>query len=252
MTKGAVAHLLLAACVAGLLALAGCGSEGGLLPPPPPAAPIESASPPPPASAPVPEPLPAEEIAVPEPPAPAEPAPAPQPPLAHRSVWKLSIRRGRIATGRFRTIPLGRNDQVFDSFPPGPLELECREWPEKSRPSESAVIDVVDPDGLWVSDMCNTVSGQSRRLSEDNFFTDAEPIDLTVEWLRELGVFDETVTVEPAGYPDALYPRFRAVRDGKIIAIVTVTRLQRELDAPPDFPVFYFADGYQECDGPTA
>ena len=46
-------------------------------------------------------------------------------------------------------------------------------------------------------------------------FTDAEPIDLAVGWLKQLGATEETDTVEPAGYPDALWRRFRAVREGK-------------------------------------
>ena len=54
-------------------------------------------------------------------------------------------------------------------------------------------------------------------------YVDAELIDLALEGLRELGVFDEKVTVERTGYPDHLYRRtFRAVRDGKIIAIIGV------------------------------
>lgn len=54
-------------------------------------------------------------------------------------------------------------------------------------------------------------------------YVGAELIDLALEGLRELGVFDEKVTVERTGYPDHLYRRtFRAVRDGKIIAIIGV------------------------------
>ena len=78
-------------------------------------------------------------------------------------------------------------------------------------------------------------------------------LDLALEGLRELGVFDETVTVELAGYPDHPYRRtFRAVWDWKIIAIVTVLGHQPEPDAPPDPPTLYFAGEYWVCDGPGA
>ena len=151
----------------------------------------------------------------------------------------------------YRTIPPGRNNQVFDSFPPGPFELECRDWLGEEPTGQTATLDAVDPDGLWVSDRCHTVNHVTEMPSPDRFFTDAEPIDLAVDWLKQLGAIEETDMVEPAGYPDALWREFRAVRDGKVIAIVTVTRLQQELDAPPDSPAYYFADSYQECDGPN-
>ena len=151
----------------------------------------------------------------------------------------------------YRTIPTGRNNQVFDSFPPGPIELECRDWLGEEPTGQTATLDAVDPDGLWVSDRCHTVNRMSELPSPGRGFTDAEPIDLAVGWLKQLGAIEEIDTVEPAGYPDALWPKFRAVREGKTIAIVTVTKLQQELDAPPDSPVYYFADSYQECDSPN-
>ena len=151
----------------------------------------------------------------------------------------------------YRTIPTGRSNQVYDSFPPGPVELECRDWLGEEPTGENATLDVIDPDGLWVSDRCNTVNHVSELPSPDRGFAEAEPIDLAVEWLKQLGAIEETDTVEPAGYPDALYPRFRAVRDGKTIALVTITRLQQEPSAPPDAPASYLADSYQQCDGPT-
>lgn len=150
----------------------------------------------------------------------------------------------------YRTIPAGRSNQVYDSFPPGPVELECRDWLGEEPTGENATLDVIDPDGLWVSDSCDTVNHVSELPSPDRGFVEAEPIDLAVGWLKQLGVIEETDTVEPAGYPDALYPRFRAIREGKTIAIVTVTRLQEEPSTPPGAPVYYFADSYQQCDGP--
>ncbi len=98
------------------------------------------------------------------------------------------------------TLPPRRHDQVFFYCPPGPLRLQCKD--NQGEPlGRPAILDAVDPDGLWVSDLCNTIGGQAQTPSEQSL-TDAEPIVLAVALLRQLGAFDEADTVEPAGYPD--------------------------------------------------
>ena len=82
-------------------------------------------------------------------------------------------------SGRFGpgVLPPGRLDQVFFN-PPGHLELLCHNG-DPPAGAVPVILDVVDPDGLWVSNLCNTIGGQTRTPSESGY-TDAEPISI---WL---------------------------------------------------------------------
>ncbi|MCY4086317.1 MAG: hypothetical protein OXG37_05365 [Actinomycetia bacterium] len=144
------------------------------------------------------------------------------------------------------TLRPGRHDRVF-YYPARPLELLCR----KSGEDLPAGAVLVIPEGLWVSDLCSMIGGWSAEPPERGI--GAEPIDLAAEVFRQDGWIGRTVTVERASYPDPPQRRsFRAVRDGKIIATVTVNEYPPHPDDPPCSPALYFSDQYRERDGPDA
>ncbi|HEY6566372.1 MAG TPA: hypothetical protein VI341_02540 [Actinomycetota bacterium] len=121
----------------------------------------------------------------------------------------------------------------------GDLGIGCFETrPGAFSASDFEWVKVVDPGGVWVSTVldCELVVGRGSIGSE---YTDLDGVP-EGEWPQRL--LDRTRglvrgdVVEPAGFPDAELPSFRAVRDGRVIARYQVGRdadggLYAEMDA---------------------
>lgn len=114
--------------------------------------------------------------------------------------------------------------EVVSLEAPGTWRLTCS--PPPIYPSEDspwAELEVLDPHGLWVSDLldCENIEG-----THPDYFEDL-PAGYTGDLLelakrdvpREMLDPQPGGVVEPAGYPDAHLRKFRAVRDGEIVAV---------------------------------
>lgn len=109
---------------------------------------------------------------------------------------------------------------------PGSWRLICSPPPIYPQEDSSwAELEVLDPDGLWVSDRLDCEDIES---THPDYFEDL-PAGHTGDLLelakREVPgqMLDPQPgdVVEPAGYPDAHVPQFRVVRDGLVVAVAS-------------------------------
>ena len=109
---------------------------------------------------------------------------------------------------------------------PGEWRVVCTPpplYPQEDSPWVE--LEVVDPDGLWVSDQpeCDVVTSTHPDYFED--LPRGHTGDLLKAARREVPEWMEDPqpedVVEAAGYPEGRIPQFRVVRDGRVVAVAS-------------------------------
>jgi hypothetical protein len=118
--------------------------------------------------------------------------------------------------GMGQSAPAGTSTLVV-ALAPGTLEVTCSDLREEEL--EGSMLEVVDEDGVWISTSLGCDEGFS---SAGSYTEDArgEPDPLAAAHATLDPYAEPGDVVEPAGYPDALEPEYRLVRDGEILAVV--------------------------------
>lgn len=116
---------------------------------------------------------------------------------------------------------VGTHTRVW-TVPPGPVTVRCADAADEALEPTGATVEVVDPDGVWVSTALDCDGDVS--TSTLDYFAGApglqgEPTEV-VAASGEVDVAAGDV-VELAGYPEDLdAPTVRVVRDGRVVAAV--------------------------------
>jgi hypothetical protein len=148
--------------------------------------------------------------------------------IDNRADRKLSVyTRIAGAIGPLTQVDVGVTDTVSTSRP-GSWELLClagNAYPTEQSPWVG--LEVVDPEGLWVSDVleCDVIAASHPDYAEDfEGGTPAgqtgDPVELSRDSIAGAGflVLEDDV-LERAGYPEAESVHVRVVRDGRVVAI---------------------------------
>ena len=130
--------------------------------------------------------------------------------LTWQSVGRSEPGGTRSAIASSMEIAVG--DALIGCFDPGRATTDV--------PDDYLRVTFVDPDGLWVSTRlrCGGTPADIQ-LGSAEIDVAGVPLDQMSAALRERTPgLRPTDVVEPAGFPEAPYPAFRAVRDGDVIA----------------------------------
>jgi len=120
--------------------------------------------------------------------------------------------------------PVGEHEVVWP-IAPGVLELRCLDPVRSAIPSGGyAELDIVDPDGLFIPTelRCRGYErvGWFADYGEDAFGTGGpDPVTATLE---QTDAIRETDEVGLAGYLEAETPQVRVVRDGEVVAVISL------------------------------
>jgi hypothetical protein len=135
---------------------------------------------------------------------------------AHRTLSLLTADGGGMGTGT----PPGTSTQIV-ALGPGTLSVACTD--PAVEPEGGETLEVVDEDGIWVSDrldcpeqfssVADYVPGARGETSD--------PLEAARKAVEGYGL-DPGDVFEPAGYPDAETVRVRLVRGGEPVAVVTL------------------------------
>jgi hypothetical protein len=114
--------------------------------------------------------------------------------------------------------PPGTSEQVVD-VGPGALTVGCDDPATEPRPGEP--VEVVDPEGLWVSTQlpCADQFSQVLDYIQGAKGETSDPLEAARTAVEAYGLEPDDV-FEPAGYPEAEVPKVRLVRDGAPLAVV--------------------------------
>ncbi len=121
-------------------------------------------------------------------------------------------------TGMGFPAPPGTTEQVVD-LGPGALTVGCDDPAVEPGPGEP--IEIVDPEGLWVStrlacaEQFSAVTDYIQGAKGET----ADPLEAARKAVEGYGLEPDDV-FEPAGYPEAEVPKVRLVRAGEPLAIV--------------------------------
>ena len=114
--------------------------------------------------------------------------------------------------------PPGTTEQVVD-VGPGPLTVGCDDPATEPKPGEP--IEIVDPDGLWVSTQlpCGEQFSSVTDYIQGAQGETSDPLEAARKAVEGYGLEPDDV-FEPAGYPEAEVPKVRLVRAGAPLAVV--------------------------------
>ena len=151
------------------------------------------------------------------------PTVAPQPAGIHFEIvnetdTERSFSLDGVDTGLGFGAPPGTTEQVVD-LGPGALTVGCGD--PATEPGSGEPIEIVDPDGIWVS---TQLSCAEQFSSVTDYIQGAkgetsDPLEAARKALEGYGVEPDDV-FEPAGYPEAEVQKVRLVRDGEPLAVV--------------------------------
>jgi hypothetical protein len=121
-------------------------------------------------------------------------------------------------TGLGFGVPPGTTEQVVD-LGPGTLTVGCDDPATEPVPGEP--IEVVDPEGLWVSTQlpCAEQFSMVTDYIQGAEGESTDPLEAARKAVESYGLEPDDV-FEPAGYPEAEVPKVRLVRDGAPLAVV--------------------------------
>jgi hypothetical protein len=117
--------------------------------------------------------------------------------------------------------PKGTSTQIVD-LGPGELTVACRAADDLAEVEPpAATLEVVDQDGVWVSDVlaCPEQFSQVNDYAVDARGETSDPLEAARKALAGYGLEPNDV-LERAGYPAADGARVRLVRDGETLAVV--------------------------------
>jgi hypothetical protein len=121
--------------------------------------------------------------------------------------------------------PMGTSTRVVD-LPPGEHEILCYPVHPPADPveRERAQLEVVDEDGIWVSDRldCREIGNQIIDYAAGARGTTSDPLEAAREAVEPYGTEPDDVFA-PVGYPEAGTTRISLRREGELLAIVDLT-----------------------------
>jgi hypothetical protein len=128
---------------------------------------------------------------------------------------------------------LGDDTDVVLEAPVAQAMIACdREEPGEDSTSgdelaRAVPITLVDPDGLWTSDLL--VCGDRKFPDRPEFraWADGNPVDTDLGAVirRTIGGVLPSDVLERAGYEQSAYPTWRVVRDGQVVALIPVRKV---------------------------